>query len=157
MVAKPQQCYLYLFYKHCVEMSLPCIKLIWQRANLEILFPINFFDGFILSWWLWKNLALLSNRQLWATLAICINPKWWCEQHIQDSVGHAGHQPALSRAVCTVGGWELFLYITVIGLHDPILREIDSHPPSKFLELLSTNGWLVDIYSFFEFLQNTTF
>ena len=45
-------------------------------VNLEILFPINFFDGFILSWWFWTNSALLSYRQLWATLAICINPRW---------------------------------------------------------------------------------
>ena len=45
-------------------------------VNLEILVPINFFDGFILPWWLWTNSALLSYRQLWATLAICINPRW---------------------------------------------------------------------------------
>ena len=45
-------------------------------VNLEILVPINFFDGFILPWWLWTNSDLLSYRQLWATLAICINPRW---------------------------------------------------------------------------------
>ena len=48
-------------------------------------------------------------------------------------------------------------YIPVIGLQAPILRKIDIDPPSQFFELLSTNGWLVDIFSFFQFFEKHNF
>ena len=38
----------------------------------------------------------------------------------------------------------------MIGLQAPILRKIDIDPTSQFFELLSTNGWLVDIFVVWE-------
>ena len=48
-------------------------------------------------------------------------------------------------------------YIAVIGFQASILREIDIESTSQFFELWPTNGWLVDIFSFFNFSKNTTF
>ena len=48
--------------------------------------------------------------------------------------------------------------MVVIGFQAPILHKIDiDHTLIQFFELLLTNQWLVDIYSFFDFLQNTAF
>ena len=52
---------------------------------------------------------------------------------------------------------KISLDILVIGLQAPILHKIDIDPPPQFFELLSTNGWLVDIFSFFQFFEKHNF